>query len=118
MDLMAGTCSNGANVLQGWVLASLGIICQLMSVIVYIKRSDLVAGLFLFIPFLSMICVTYYSWFMFEPLSLSQAVDIFAAFSTSTESRLTTRKEISMLWAVPATVTETLYPPNKPIIKV
>ncbi|XP_048323691.2 midasin isoform X2 [Ziziphus jujuba] len=46
-----------------------------------------------------------------------EAVDIFAAFSISAENRLTMRKEIAKLWAVPATVTETLYPPNKPVIK-
>lgn len=45
-------------------------------------------------------------------------MDIFAAFSISAENRLTMRKEIAKLWAVPATVTETLYPPNKPVIKV
>lgn len=48
----------------------------------------------------------------------SQAVDIFAAFSTSAENRLIIRKEIAKLWAVPSTVTETLYSPNKPLIQV
>lgn len=65
---MAGMSSNGANVSQGWVLALPGITCQFMSVIVYIKRFDLVAELFLSTSFVLMICMTYYSWSMFEPL--------------------------------------------------
>lgn len=49
--LMAEMSSNGANVSQGWVIAFLAVICHLMSVIVYIKRFDLVTGHFLSIFF-------------------------------------------------------------------
>ena len=48
----------------------------------------------------------------------SQAVDIFAAFSTSAENRLTIMKDIAKMWAVPASVTESLYPHSKPMIQV
>lgn len=48
----------------------------------------------------------------------SQAVDIFAAFSTSAENRVTIMKDIAKLWAVPTSVAETLYPQNKPVIQV
>ncbi|XP_071901315.1 midasin-like isoform X1 [Coffea arabica] len=44
-----------------------------------------------------------------------EAVDIFAAFVTSTENRLALMKEIAKLWTVP--VVETLYPVNKPVIQ-
>ncbi|XP_040370504.1 midasin isoform X3 [Rosa chinensis] len=42
-----------------------------------------------------------------------EAVAIFAAFSTSTKSRLTIMKEIGRLWEVPSDYSETLYPSNK-----
>ncbi|KAK9282633.1 hypothetical protein L1049_010852 [Liquidambar formosana] len=46
-----------------------------------------------------------------------EAVDVFAAFSTSVENRLTIMKDIAKMWAVPVSVAETLYPLNKPIIQ-
>lgn len=47
-----------------------------------------------------------------------QAVDVFAAFSASSEQRLSIMKEIAKLWAVPLSAAETLYPRDKPIIQV
>ncbi|PQP97334.1 hypothetical protein Pyn_09066 [Prunus yedoensis var. nudiflora] len=46
-----------------------------------------------------------------------EAVDIFAAFSTSTKNRLTLMQYIARLWDVPSTVSDTLYPPNKPVVQ-
>ncbi|XP_059643593.1 midasin [Cornus florida] len=46
-----------------------------------------------------------------------EAVDIFAAFSSSVENRLTIMKDIAKLWAVPISAAETLYPVNKPVIQ-
>ncbi|XP_038723701.1 midasin [Tripterygium wilfordii] len=46
-----------------------------------------------------------------------EAVDIFAAFFTSAENRLTIMKDIAKFWAVPITEAETLYPFNKPVIQ-
>ncbi|PON47074.1 Midasin [Parasponia andersonii] len=47
-----------------------------------------------------------------------EAVDIFAASSSSIENRLTVRKDIARLWEVPpSTFGDTLYPTNKPIIQ-
>ncbi|KAL4625562.1 hypothetical protein ACB092_05G035400 [Castanea dentata] len=46
-----------------------------------------------------------------------EAVDIFAAFSTSAENRLTIMKDIAKMWAVPASVAESLYPHSKPMIQ-
>ncbi|KAG7997478.1 hypothetical protein I3843_01G213100 [Carya illinoinensis] len=54
----------------------------------------------------------------YEGLCIYQeAVDIFAAFSTSAENRVTIMKDIAKLWAVPTSVAETLYPQNKPVIQ-
>ena len=49
---------------------------------------------------------------------LFQAVDVFAAFSTSLKNRLSVMKEIAKLWKVPVSSAETLYPHDKPIIQV
>lgn len=49
---------------------------------------------------------------------LFQAVDIFAAFSSSADNRLTIMKEIAKMWTVPISDTKTLYPVNKPVIQV
>ncbi|XP_062087755.1 midasin isoform X2 [Humulus lupulus] len=47
-----------------------------------------------------------------------EAVEIFAASSTSVEHRLTIRKDIAQMWQVPpSTVGDTLYPADKPIIQ-
>ncbi|KAG7014001.1 Midasin [Cucurbita argyrosperma subsp. argyrosperma] len=46
-----------------------------------------------------------------------EAVDIFAAFSTSAENRLTIMKEIAKLWLGGASVPGTLYPQYKPAIQ-
>ncbi|XP_038899709.1 midasin isoform X2 [Benincasa hispida] len=46
-----------------------------------------------------------------------EAVDIFAAFSTSPENRLTIMKEIAKLWLGDASVPGTLYPQHKPAIQ-
>lgn len=46
-----------------------------------------------------------------------EAVDIFAAYSTSAENRLRIMRGIGDMWAVPASAIQNLYPPNKPIIK-
>ncbi|XP_058114281.1 pumilio homolog 6, chloroplastic-like [Magnolia sinica] len=45
------------------------------------------------------------------------AVDIFAASSASSISRLSIMKEIEKMLCVPTSEEETLYPPNKPIIQ-
>ncbi|KAK4427378.1 Midasin [Sesamum alatum] len=45
----------------------------------------------------------------------TEAIDIFASFSTSTENRLAIMREVAKLWSVAAA--ETLYPVNKPIIQ-
>ncbi|KAL5579519.1 hypothetical protein UlMin_011961 [Ulmus minor] len=46
-----------------------------------------------------------------------EAVDIFAAFSTSIDNRSTIRKDIAKLWAVPPTGADTFYPSSRPIIQ-
>ncbi|XP_022152480.1 midasin isoform X2 [Momordica charantia] len=46
-----------------------------------------------------------------------EAVDIFAAFSTSAENRLTIMKEIAKLWVGDASVPGTLYPQYKPAVQ-
>ncbi|XP_057977825.1 midasin isoform X2 [Malania oleifera] len=46
-----------------------------------------------------------------------EAVDIFAASSASAENRLTIMREIAKLWALCIPVSESLYPPNKPVIQ-
>ncbi|KAE8646507.1 midasin [Cucumis sativus] len=46
-----------------------------------------------------------------------EAIDIFAAFSTSPENRLTIMKEIAKLWLGDASVPGTLYPQYKPAIQ-
>ncbi|KAK4269128.1 hypothetical protein QN277_022325 [Acacia crassicarpa] len=50
-------------------------------------------------------------------LVYKEAVDVFAAFSTSPKHRLSIMKEIARLWAVPVSAADTLYPRDKPIIK-
>ncbi|KAJ1401026.1 Sigma-54 interaction domain, ATP-binding site 1 [Sesbania bispinosa] len=47
-----------------------------------------------------------------------EAVDVFAAFSTSFKTRLLIMKEIAKLWKVRDSAAETLYPLDKPIIQV
>ena len=49
---------------------------------------------------------------------VSQAVDIFASFTTSADNRLTIMKYIAKMWAAPISAAETLYPVNKPVIQV
>lgn len=46
-----------------------------------------------------------------------EAVDVFAAFSTSFKTRLLIMKEIAKLWKVRDSAAETLYPLDKPIIQ-
>ncbi|XP_058077090.1 midasin isoform X2 [Magnolia sinica] len=46
-----------------------------------------------------------------------EAVDIFAASSASSISRLSIMKEIAKMLCVPTSEAETLYPPNKPTIQ-
>ncbi|XVF74359.1 hypothetical protein PTKIN_Ptkin13bG0104300 [Pterospermum kingtungense] len=46
-----------------------------------------------------------------------EAVEVFAAFSTSVENRLTIMKDIAKRWAVPISLAETLYPHDEPIIQ-
>lgn len=55
---------------------------------------------------------------MFSYCLVSQAVDIFASFSSSIKNRLSVMKEIAGLWKVPVSAAETLYPRDKPIIQV
>lgn len=45
-----------------------------------------------------------------------QAVDVFAAYSTSVENRLKMMKEIARLWSIDNV--GTLYPVDKPVIQV
>lgn len=45
-----------------------------------------------------------------------QAVDVFAAYSTSVENRLKMMKEIARLWSIDNV--GTLYPVDKPAIQV
>ncbi|GLT49686.1 hypothetical protein SLA2020_232280 [Shorea laevis] len=53
-----------------------------------------------------------------DDLSIYQeAVDVFASFNTSAENRLTIMKEIAEVLGVPVSLSETLYPHNKPIIQ-
>ncbi|KAL3008468.1 hypothetical protein AAZX31_07G033800 [Glycine max] len=47
----------------------------------------------------------------------TEAVDIFASFSSSIKNRLSVMKEIAGLWKVPVSAAETLYPRDKPIIQ-
>lgn len=49
---------------------------------------------------------------------ICQAVDIFAASSASSITRLSLMKEIAKLWNIPTSQVDSLYPPNKPIIQV
>ncbi|KAM1135785.1 hypothetical protein TB1_033293 [Malus domestica] len=46
-----------------------------------------------------------------------EAVDVFAAFSTSTKNRLALMQEISRLWLWESTIPDTLYPSNKPEVQ-
>ncbi|XP_022715201.1 midasin isoform X4 [Durio zibethinus] len=46
-----------------------------------------------------------------------EAVEVFAAFSTSVGNRLTIMKDIAKKWAVPTSETEMLYPHDEPIIQ-
>ncbi|KAK7243806.1 hypothetical protein RIF29_38618 [Crotalaria pallida] len=46
-----------------------------------------------------------------------QAIDVFAVFSSSFKNRLSIMKEIAILWTVPVSTAETLYPHDKPIIQ-
>ncbi|CAM8907839.1 unnamed protein product [Rhodiola kirilowii] len=46
-----------------------------------------------------------------------EAVDVFAAFAATTNDRLNIMKLIAKLWAVPSFAIETVYPPNKPVLK-
>ncbi|OMP00558.1 hypothetical protein COLO4_12568 [Corchorus olitorius] len=46
-----------------------------------------------------------------------EAVEVFAAFSTSIGNRLTIMKEIAQKWAVPIARAESLYPHDEPIIQ-
>ncbi|KAK2975328.1 hypothetical protein RJ640_013841 [Escallonia rubra] len=46
-----------------------------------------------------------------------EAVDIFAAFSTSAENRTSIMKELAKMWSVPISAAETLYPVDKPLIQ-
>ncbi|KAK3037950.1 hypothetical protein RJ639_030655 [Escallonia herrerae] len=46
-----------------------------------------------------------------------EAVDIFAAFSTSAENRMLITKEIAKIWSVPISAAETLYPVDRPLIQ-
>lgn len=48
----------------------------------------------------------------------SQAVDIFASFSTSAANRLTVMKELAKMWAIPISLAETLYPSHEPAVQV
>ncbi|XXG76315.1 hypothetical protein AAC387_Pa08g0684 [Persea americana] len=46
-----------------------------------------------------------------------EAVDIFAASSTSSITRLSLMKEIASIWNIPISQVDSFYPPNKPIIQ-
>ncbi|KAL8100236.1 hypothetical protein AgCh_032471 [Apium graveolens] len=46
-----------------------------------------------------------------------EAVDIFALYSSSANNRLSIMREIAMLWSVPVSVANTLYPVDKPVIQ-
>ncbi|XP_028795363.1 midasin [Neltuma alba] len=58
-------------------------------------------------------CISEYQCY----LVYKEAVDVFAAFSTSSKQRLSIMKEIAKLWPVPISAAETLYPHDKPIIQ-
>src|ERR1044072_4563615 len=49
---------------------------------------------------------------------VSQAIDVFATFSTSFKNRLLIMKEIKKLWKIRDSAAEAFYPPDKPIIQV
>lgn len=51
-------------------------------------------------------------------VGICQAVDIFAASSTSSITRLSLMKEIASIWNISISQVDSLYPPNKPIIQV
>ncbi|KAI4355485.1 hypothetical protein L6164_004254 [Bauhinia variegata] len=46
-----------------------------------------------------------------------EAVDVFAAFTTTVKNRLSIMQDIAKLWEVPASLAETFFPPDKPTIQ-
>lgn len=49
---------------------------------------------------------------------MNQAVDIFAAYLSSSQKRLFVMREIARVWSVPLAEVEHDYPSDKPVIQV
>ena len=47
-----------------------------------------------------------------------QAVDVFAASSSSGEMRMKIMKELAVIWELPISSDNTLFPADKPVVQV